>query len=85
MIGARGSAATGSAIVDNQIYRDLVGNRPGQDSCGLLYAGPEARRRRHRCRIEQEIDGNAAGRHGDAGIGSGLCERDRGGGALIPE
>ena len=36
-------------------------------------------------RIEQEIDGNAAGRHSDAGIGSGLCERDRGGGALIPK
>jgi type III restriction enzyme len=73
-------------VLRTQLEAEGVGvNRPCQYRCGLLYAGPEACGRRHRRRIEQKIDGYAPGRHGDAGIGSGLCERERGRGALIPE
>src|ERR1019366_9139016 len=71
IIRSSGGAAAGPAVVDFDIYSDLVGNRRGQDRCRLLYARAETCRRRHRCRVEQEIDGNAAaGRLGDDGTGA---------------
>ena len=70
-----------AAIVDDQVDRDLVGNRARQNSRGLHDACPEARRRGHRSRIEQEIDGDTARRYADGRT----CKAGAGGrrGALV--
>ena len=79
VIRTGGGAAAGSAVVDVDIDRDLVGDRRGQDRRRLLDAGAEACRRRHRRGIENEIDGKAAARRlgddrtGPAGAILGDC------------
>ena len=56
-------------------YGDFVRNCRRQYRCRLLYAGPEACGRGHGCRIEQQIDGDTPGRHGEDGRGATLRAR----------